>query len=62
MREAERIADKIVMIHKGQLLAQGTWEELKDLTGKRDLDDIFVHYVENQKSLLEAEENELQEN
>ena len=45
MREAERIADKIVMIHKGKVLVQGTWEELQTQTGKRDLDDIFIEFV-----------------
>ena len=29
MREAERIADKIVMIHEGKVLAEGTWLEFK---------------------------------
>lgn len=45
MREAERIADRIVMIHNGQLLAEGSWDQFKQDTGLRDLDDIFVEYV-----------------
>ncbi len=49
MREAERIADRIVMIHKGKLLAEGTWDKLKEETGQQDLDDIFIHYVEQSK-------------
>ncbi len=49
MREAERIADRIVMIHKGKLLAEGTWGELKEATGKQDLDDIFIFHVEQSK-------------
>jgi sodium transport system ATP-binding protein len=47
MREAERIADKIVMIHQGKILAQGSWDDLKKNTGLIDLDDIFIHYVNN---------------
>jgi len=47
MREAERIADKIVMIHQGRVLAQGSWDELKESTGLNDLDDIFIHFVNN---------------
>ncbi|MEA2095457.1 MAG: ATP-binding cassette domain-containing protein, partial [Candidatus Cloacimonadota bacterium] len=47
MREAERIADKIVMIHQGKVLAQGSWEDFKTDTGLNDLDDIFIHYVNN---------------
>jgi sodium transport system ATP-binding protein len=49
MREAERIADKIVLIHKGTVLAEGDWGKLQEQTGKRDLDDIFIHFVEQQK-------------
>ncbi|MDD2228517.1 MAG: ATP-binding cassette domain-containing protein [Candidatus Cloacimonetes bacterium] len=45
MREAERLADRIVMIHKGKLLANGTLEELRAISGQTDLDDIFVYYV-----------------
>jgi len=56
MREAERIADKIVMIHKGKLLAEGTWQEFKTKSGFNDLDDIFIHFV-NEKS-EEVETNE----
>ncbi len=49
MREAERIADKIVMIHEGKILAEGSWEDLKQDTGVRDLDDIFIYYVDRTK-------------
>jgi sodium transport system ATP-binding protein len=57
MREAERIADKIVMIHNGKMLAEGTWEEFKQDTGLRDLDDIFIHYVNTQKEEGEIDES-----
>ncbi len=55
MREAERIADRIVMIHKGKVLAAGTWEYLKKETNLKDLDDIFIHFVNN----IEEAEDEL---
>jgi sodium transport system ATP-binding protein len=45
MREAERIADRIVIIHEGKILAEGSWEEFKKETGMHDLDDIFIHFV-----------------
>jgi sodium transport system ATP-binding protein len=45
MREAERLADRVVMIHKGKILANGTLEELRTDSGQTDLDDIFVFYV-----------------
>lgn len=45
MREAERLADRIVMIHKGKILAEGSLEALREETSQTDLDDIFVYYV-----------------
>lgn len=49
MREAERIADKIVMIHEGKVLAEGTWLDFKNETGMNDLDDIFIHFLNRNK-------------
>jgi sodium transport system ATP-binding protein len=45
MREAERLSDRIVMIHQGRILVQGTLENLRNESGMTDLDDIFVYYV-----------------
>jgi sodium transport system ATP-binding protein len=45
MREAERLADRIVMIHKGKKLAEGTLEELQDISSTTDLDDVFIYFV-----------------
>lgn len=46
MREAERLCDRIGIIHEGRLLAVGTLEELQERSGKRYLEEIFVHLVE----------------
>jgi len=45
MREAERLADRIVMIHRGKILADGTLEQLREISSATDLDDIFVYFV-----------------
>lgn len=45
MREAERLADRIVMIHRGKVLADGTLEALREASGQQDLDDIFIDFV-----------------
>ncbi len=57
MREAERLADRIVMIHQGKILTQGTLEELREETELSDLDDIFVYFV-NKMTEDEVAENE----
>ncbi len=50
MREAERIADRVIMIHRGKILAEGTLDFLREQTDCKDLDDIFVHYVNIQNA------------
>ncbi len=58
MREAERLADRIVMIHKGKVLTQGSLEALRENSGKTDLDDIFVHYVNQVETETEVQAHE----
>jgi sodium transport system ATP-binding protein len=58
MREAERIADRIVMIHKGKLLAEGKLEDLRTDSGQTDLDDIFVALVNRHDAETEVMSNE----
>jgi sodium transport system ATP-binding protein len=45
MSEVERLNDRIGIIDKGQLLAEGTVEELRQQTGMHDLEDVFVKTV-----------------
>jgi sodium transport system ATP-binding protein len=47
MSEAERLCDRIAIIHKGAIQACSSLEELRQLTGKHYLEDIFVHFVRN---------------
>jgi sodium transport system ATP-binding protein len=45
MTEAEKLCDRIGIIHGGRLLAEGTLEELRARSGIEDLEDIFVGVV-----------------
>lgn len=45
MSEVEKLCDRIAIVHRGQLLALGTLDELRAATGQHYLEDIFVHYV-----------------
>lgn len=45
MSEAERLCDRIAIIHSGRILACGTLQALRDATGQHYLEDIFVQYV-----------------
>ncbi|WP_218961322.1 ABC transporter ATP-binding protein [Desulfobotulus mexicanus] len=46
MSEAEKLCDRIAIIHKGRILACDTLEGLRQSTGHRYLEDIFVSLVE----------------
>ncbi|RMG49013.1 MAG: ABC transporter ATP-binding protein, partial [Acidobacteria bacterium] len=45
MSEAEKLCDRIAIIHRGRILACDTLEGHRRTTGKHYLEDIFVHYV-----------------
>ena len=45
MSEAERLCDRIGIIHRGRLLALGTLDEHRERTGQHYLEDIFVQEV-----------------
>ncbi len=46
MSEAERLCDRIAIIHRGHIHACDTLEGLRAQTGQHYLEDIFVHFVE----------------
>jgi sodium transport system ATP-binding protein len=46
MREAERLCDRIAIIHRGRILAIGTLDELRAQTGEHYLEQVFIHLVE----------------
>ena len=45
MSEAEKLCDRIAILHRGRILALGTLDELREETGEHYLEDIFVHHV-----------------
>ncbi len=45
MSEAEKLCDRIAIIHRGELLATGTLEQLRSVSKEHYLEDIFVHFV-----------------
>ena len=45
MSEAEKLCDRIAIIHEGRILALGTLEEHRRATGQHYLEDIFIHEV-----------------
>jgi len=52
MSEAERLCDRIAVIHNGRICATGTIDELRQMTGKSALESVFLALVgESDESL-----------
>ena len=45
MREAERLCDRIAIMHRGHILAEGTLDELRDQHEERDLEELFFQLI-----------------
>ncbi len=45
MREAEKLCDRIAIIHRGSILAEGTLEELCEAHQERDLEELFFQLI-----------------
>jgi len=52
MREAERLCDRLAIMHQGRILAEGTIDELRDEHGEQDLEDLFFKLIGNQEAEL----------
>lgn len=55
MREAEKLCDRLAIIHRGRVLAEGTLDELRDRHEQRDLEELFFQLItrnEEEKSCL----------
>lgn len=44
--EAEKLADRIGIIHRGRLIEMGSLDELRQKTGTRDLEEIFFSIID----------------
>jgi sodium transport system ATP-binding protein len=52
MPEAERLCDRIAIIHQGKIIATGSFEELRSRSGEELLEEIFVKLVEEAEGEL----------
>jgi len=50
MREAERLCDRIAIMHRGHILAEGSLEELRDQHEERDLEELFFQLIRKQQN------------
>ncbi|MBM4092542.1 MAG: ATP-binding cassette domain-containing protein [Planctomycetes bacterium] len=45
MREAERLCDRLAILHRGDILAEGSLEELLAIHGEEDLEELFFGLI-----------------
>lgn len=55
MREAERLCDRIAIMHRGRILAEGTLEELRATHGQPDLEELFFGLISSHEAQRGAE-------
>ena len=58
MSEVQALCDRIIVMGHGQIVAEGTPEELADLTGHADLEEIFVAIARDEEELKKRTELE----
>ncbi len=55
MREVEKLCDRVAIIHRGAVLADGTLPELRDRHGEPDLEELFFRLI----AAAEAESDDM---
>ena len=45
MDEVQKLCDRVIIIHKGKMVEQGTINELKDKYNSDDMEQIFMNLV-----------------
>src|SRR5262245_32499756 len=51
MREAERLCDKLAIIHRGRILTSGSLDELRDRYNEPDLEELFFRLISEEATL-----------
>jgi sodium transport system ATP-binding protein len=50
MREAEKLCDRIAIMHRGSVLAEGSLDELREMHQEHDLEELFFHLISQHDS------------
>jgi sodium transport system ATP-binding protein len=54
MREVEKLCDRVLILHRGHVLAEGALEELRECYHERDLEELFFQLISRHDAALEA--------
>ena len=61
MREAERLCDRLAIMHRGHILAEGTLEQLQSSHGEHDLEELFFQLISQHDRAAEGETERLRD-
>ncbi len=50
LEQAQRVCDQFGMLHRGSIVREGTLEQLQQQTGRRDLVEMFVDLIDQDKA------------
>ncbi len=56
MREAEKLCDRIAIMHRGHILAEGTLDELRSGHGEADLEELFFRLIQSHDAMYEPDD------
>jgi sodium transport system ATP-binding protein len=54
MREAEKLCDRIAILHRGKVLAEGSLDEIRDKHHQQDLEELFFQMISNKDEFLDG--------
>jgi sodium transport system ATP-binding protein len=55
MREAERLCDRVAILHRGHVLAEGSLGELRERSGEEDLEELFFKLISEREEIQNSE-------
>jgi len=58
LEEAEKLSDRVCIIDKGKICATDTLDNLKKKHQKKNLEEIFFHFVDTEKTSITKENND----
>lgn len=58
MREAEKLCNRLVILYRGKVLAEGPLEELRQQHGEHDLEELFFRLIQQHEDTLAATASE----
>ena len=62
MREAERLCDRIAIMHRGHILAEGTLPELREKQKEHDLEELFFQLISDHEEMTRDQQMPLVSN